>query len=404
MNSLVSLLEDATTLLDETIAFRRDLHAHPELGLHLPRTQAAIVNALDGLGLEFHLGTKLSSVTAVLRTGRPGPTVLLRADMDALPMPEDTTLAFKSTVEGAMHACGHDTHVAMLVSAAKLLVARQDDLVGTVVLMFQPGEEGHGGAVLMIDEGILGVGGRVDLAFAIHATPSVPSGVVVTRGGTIMASSDEFEIEVIGRGGHASTPYQALDPIPVACEIVLAAQSMITRRVNVFDPAVITVAHVSAGTTSNVIPESAHLHGTIRTVSARTRSQVHADFEHLATNIAHAHGAQCEVDLQLGYPVTVNDVTIATWCRSLAIGVLGEHAAFEMPAPIMGAEDFSYVLEAVPGAIVFLGMCPEGMNAHEAPPNHSNRMTLDEPAMARGAALYAGVALAKSAEAVADAS
>jgi hippurate hydrolase len=403
MDTFAGLLADATTLLDDAIALRRDLHAHPELGLELPRTQQAIVEALRPLDLEISLGKALSSVTAIFDTGRAGPTVLLRADMDALPMDEDTELDFKSTVAGAMHACGHDTHVAMLVQAAHLLVARREALVGKVLFMFQPGEEGHGGAAIMLEEGVLESAGSVDLAFAIHATPSIPSGAIATKGGTIMASSDEFVIDVIGRGGHASTPYQALDPIPIACEIVLAAQSMVTRSINAFDPAVVTVAEVKAGTTSNVIPELARLHGTIRAVSARTRGQVHENLERVATGVAHAHGAEVDFDLRLGYPVTVNDATVATWCRAIASDLLGEQRSFEMPAPVMGAEDFSYVLERVPGALVFLGMCPLTLQPHEAPPNHSNRMLLEESAMASGIALYAGVVLAKSAEATAQA-
>ena len=402
MDTFSGLLSDATELLDDAIALRRDLHAHPELGLELPRTQQAIVEALQPLNLEISMGAALSSVTAILDTGRPGPTVLLRADMDALPMDEDTVLDFKSTVQGAMHACGHDTHVAMLVQAAHLLVARRDALIGKVVFMFQPGEEGHGGAAIMLEEGILEATGGVDLAFAIHATPSIPSGAIATKGGTIMASSDEFVIDVVGRGGHASTPFQALDPIPIACEIVLATQSMVTRSINAFDPAVVTVAEVKAGTTSNVIPETARLHGTIRAVSARTRGQVHENLERVANGVAHAHGARVDFDLRLGYPVTVNDQSIATWCRAIAADLLGAQLSFEMPAPVMGAEDFSYVLEKVPGALVFLGMCPAGLQPHEAPPNHSNRMLLEESAMANGIALYAGVALAKSAEVLAE--
>ena len=396
MDTLIDLFTEAQGHLDAAIAFRRDLHQNPELGLELPRTQAAIVAALQGHDLEIHLGRALSSVIAVLATGRPGPTVLLRADMDALPMDEDTDLPFKSAIAGAMHACGHDTHVAMLVEAAKLLSRRRDDLSGTVIFMFQPGEEGHGGAALMLDEGILGLGDGVDFAFAIHATPSVPNGMIATKGGTIMASSDQFTIDVVGRGGHASSPHTALDPIPVACEIVLALQSMVTRRINAFDPAVVTVAQVTAGTTSNVIPERARLHGTIRAVSDFTRQYVREQLEQVAHGVATAHGASADVDVHLGYPVTINDATAATWSRELAAGVLGEHVAIEMPTPVMGAEDFSYVLQKVPGALVFLGMCPEGMEFYEAPPNHSNRMILNESAMAAGIALYAGVALAKS--------
>jgi len=392
------LVTEAEGLLPETIRFRRDLHQHPELGLALPRTQEKIVEALAGLGLTISLGKSLSSVTAILDTHRPGPTVLLRADMDALPMDEDTDLDFKSSVPGAMHGCGHDTHVAMLVSAAKLLVDHQSELRGRVIFMFQPGEEGHGGAALMIEEGLLTSGDGVDLAFAIHATPTAPAGMIATRGGTIMASSDEFTINIVGRGGHASSPHTALDPIPIACEIVLAAQSMVTRKINAFDPAILTVAHLVAGTTSNVIPEVALVHGTLRAVSARTRELVREELKKLASGIAVAHGATAEVVVRLGYPVTVNDASVATWAREIVDGLLGEGFAIEMPTPVMGAEDFSYVLEQVPGALVFLGMCPEGVNFFEAAPNHSNRMVLNESAMAAGVALYAAVPLAKSAE------
>lgn len=398
MEDFAGLFDDAKGLLPSAIAMRRDLHAHPELGNNLPRTQGAVLEALAGLDLTVHPGTALSSVTAVLETGRPGPTVLLRGDMDALPMSEDTTESFRSTVEGAMHACGHDCHTAMLAHAAHLLVARRDDLRGRVVFMFQPGEEGHGGAEIMINEGLFEVAGRPDLAFAIHITPSIPSGMIATRGGTIMASSDQFVIRVTGKGGHASSPYQTMDPIPVAAEIILALQSMVTRKINVFDPAVVTVARVTAGTTSNVIPQTAELEGTIRTVSAMTRALVHTEVRRVAEGIAAAHNVSVSVDLHLGYPVTVNDATVATWARAIADGVLGQGVTIEMPSPVMGAEDFSYVLEQIPGSMVFLGLCPEGVNFWEAEGNHSNKMTVDESGMAAGIALYAGVALAKSAE------
>jgi hippurate hydrolase len=397
MDTFLGLFEDARAQLGAAVAMRRDLHAHPELGNDLPRTQAKVLEALDGLGLRLIAGTSLSSVTAVLDTGRPGPTVLLRGDMDALPMAEDTTEPFKSTVPGAMHACGHDLHTAMLAQAAKVLVARKDDLSGKVVFMFQPGEEGHGGAEIMIQEGLFDVAGKPDLAFAIHVTPSIPSGMIATKGGTIMASSDQFVIKVIGKGGHASSPYQAQDPIPVAAEIIMALQTMVTRKINVFDPAVVTVARMTAGTTSNVIPQTAELEGTIRTVSALTRSFVHTELRRVAEGIAAAHGVGVELDLHLGYPVTVNDATVASWSRSIADGVLGQGVSIEMPTPVMGAEDFSYVLEQIPGSMVFLGVCPDGVNFWEAEGNHSNKMTVNEDGMAAGIALYAGVALAKSA-------
>jgi hippurate hydrolase len=397
MNTPSTLLVEALALLPETVSLRREIHSRPELGLDLPMTQASILTALDGLGFTVTTGNLLSSVTAVLDTGRPGPIVLLRADMDALPMSEETSLDFASNREGVMHACGHDAHVAMLVGAAQLLRAHASELDGRVVFMFQPGEEGDHGARFMIEEGILDVAGRVDLAFAIHQSPSLPSGLVATKGGTLLASADEIFIDVVGRGGHASMPFQALDPIPIACEIVLAIQSMITRKVDVFDPAVVTIAHVTAGTTSNVIPERAAIHGTVRAVSARTRQLVHEELNRLVNGIAAAHGASATLRIEWGFPVTVNDVTTADWVREVATELLGRDSVMEMQNPVMGAEDFSYVLENVAGAMAFLGTCPEGVQFTSAAPNHSNRMMLNEAAMASGVALYAGVALARSA-------
>ncbi len=397
MDANSTLLAEADDLLPDAIRLRRALHTHPELGLELPRTQDAVLGAIDGLGLDVSTGESLSSVTAVLDTGRPGPTVLLRGDMDALPMPEDTGLEYASTVDGAMHACGHDAHVAMLAGAARLLRAHEAALTGQVVFMFQPGEEGHHGARHMIDEGVLDVAGRVDVAFAIHQTPSTPTGMVATKAGPLLASADVLTIDVIGRGGHASQPHQALDPIPVACEIVLAIQTMITRKINVFEPAVVTIAQVTAGTTSNVIPERARIHGTIRAVSARSRATVHEELQRLADGIATAHGATAKVRIDTGFPVTINDATISAWAQDVARDLIGSELVVDMPSPVMGAEDFSYVLEKVPGAMVFLGSCPEGARLDSVAPVHSNRMVLNESAMATGIALYAAIALARSA-------
>ncbi len=393
---LDGVLDDAAAQLDDAVALRRRLHEHPELGLDLPDTQAAVLEALDGLPLAVTLGRSSSSIVAVLDGDEPGPTILLRGDMDALPMPEDTGLEFASRVDGAMHACGHDAHVAMLAGAARMLTRRRARLTGRVAFMFQPGEEGHHGAREMLDEGLLAVAGAgaepVSMAFAIHQSPTIPAGVIATKGRTIMASTDDFRITVRGRGGHASMPHHAGDPIPTACEIVTALQAMVTRRVDAFDPAVVTVAKIRAGTTTNVIPESATLWGTIRTVSERTRSAVREDIERTATGIAAAHGATAEVELVSGYPVTVNDADAARFALATAAELLGPAAAVEMPAPVMGAEDGSYVLQAVPGSMAFLGTRPAGVAPAAVAPNHSNRMVLDEASMAAGIACYAGVA------------
>ncbi len=384
------LLGPARDLLPEVVELRRTLHRHPELGLDLPRTQAAVLDALDGLGLELTVGERISSVVADLDGGRPGPTILLRGDMDALPMPEDTGLEFASTVDNTMHACGHDAHTAMLVGAARLLAARRDELAGRVRFMFQPGEEGSGGAALMMDDGVLD---GVDGAFAIHVAPNVPAGIVAWKPGAAMASADEIEIVVTGRGGHASTPQWAADPVPATCELVLALQSMVTRTVDVFDPAVLTVAQVTAGTTHNVIPESARLYGTLRAVSERTRRAVWDRLRVVADGVAAAHGCTAQVDIVQGYPVTTNDATFARFAAGVVDDHLGPGRSYQMPSPVMGAEDFSYVLQQVPGAMVFLGVCPpEHADPFSAPACHSNRMVLHEDVMADGMALHAAVA------------
>ena len=386
----LDLREHALTHLPQVVELRRELHRHPELGLELPRTQSAVLEALDGLGLSITVGERLSSVVADLEGARPGPTVLLRGDMDALPMTEDTGLEFASQTGNTMHACGHDAHTAMLVGAARLLAARRDELPGRVRFMFQPGEEGSGGAALMIEDGVLD---GVDGAFAIHVAPNVPAGIVAWKQGAALASADEIEIVITGRGGHASTPHWAADPVPVACELVLALQSVITRTVDVFDPAVLTIAQISAGTTHNVIPETARLYGTLRAVSERTRHDVWQRLRTVADGVAAAHGCTASVRIDEGYPVTVNDGPFARFAAEVADAALGAGHAYEMPSPVMGAEDFSYVLQQVPGAMVFLGVCPpEHPNPFAAPACHSNRMVLHEDVMADGIALHAAIA------------
>lgn len=394
---LDGVMDAAEQELDAAIDLRRRIHERPELGLDLPVTQAAVLEALDGLPLAISTGTSSTSVVAVLDGAAPGPTVLLRGDMDALPMPEDTGLEFASQVDGVMHACGHDAHTAMLVGAARLLSARRDGLAGRVAFMFQPGEEGQAGAKKMLDEGLLDAvakdGEPVSMAFAIHQSPTIPAGMIAAKGRAVMASADEFSITVRGRGGHASMPHHAGDPIPTACEIVSALQAMVTRRVDAFDPAVVTVAKIRAGTTHNVIPETATLWGTIRTVSENTRNAVIADIERVAKGIAGAHGAAAEVEVVRGYPVTVNDDRAVRFALETASAVLGPEQSLEIPQPVMGAEDWSYVLQEVPGCMAFLGTRPPGVPPAEVAPNHSNRMVIHEPAMANGIATYAGVAL-----------
>ncbi|MFD9961064.1 M20 family metallopeptidase [Amycolatopsis sp. NPDC058986] len=393
--AFAGLIDEARAIQQETVELRRTVHRHPEVGLHLPRTQAAIKDALAGLPLEITEGRSTSSLTAVLRGAKPGPAVLLRGDMDALPLHEDTGLDFASEVEGVMHACGHDAHVAMLASAAKLLSQRAERLAGSVVFMFQPGEEGEHGARHMIHEGVLDAAGeRVEKAFGLHIVGRARSGVIQVRPGPAMASADKFDVLVTGKGGHGSEPDSALDPVPAAAAMVGALQTMVTRRVSVFEPAVVTVGRITAGTTSNIIPETAELEGTIRTLSERTRAFVREELPKVCEAVGAAHGCRVSVDITPGYPVSVNDDVVAAQVADIAGTLLGPSNVEILGAPVMKAEDFSYVLQRVPGAFAFLGGCPQGTDPVDAEDNHSSRVRFDEDAMVHGVALHTAFALA----------
>ncbi|HEX9552082.1 MAG TPA: M20 family metallopeptidase, partial [Streptosporangiaceae bacterium] len=320
------ILEDAAAISGEIAELRHSIHAEPEIGLDLPKTQHKVLAALEGLPLEITCGESLSSVTAVLRGARPGKTVLLRGDMDALPVTERTGVPYSSQVADAMHACGHDLHTAMLAGAARLLSARQADLAGNVIFMFQPGEEGSAGARIMISEGVLDAAGeRPSAAYALHVASSVlPLGVVAGRAGTAMAAADTLYVTVRGRGGHGAQPHLASDPIPVACELVTALQTMVTRRFDVFDPVVLTVGTFHAGTTDNVIPDDAAFVATIRTFSAQARDRVRDLAPRLVRQIASGHGLSADASFVDGYPVTVNDQAEFAFAERTTSDLLGD--------------------------------------------------------------------------------
>jgi hippurate hydrolase len=388
------LLDAAHAGLPAAVELRRRFHRIPEIGLHLPLTQAIVADELRAIGLEPSLGRGVSSVVATIEGTGPGPTILLRADMDGLLLSEETDLPFASEFDGRMHACGHDTHMAMLLGAARLLVERRADFPGRVLLMFQPGEEGLHGARSMLEEGVLdGAEPPPTGAFAIHTMAMYPSGTINIRPGPMLAAGDTLHVTIEGRGGHASMPHRAVDPVTVAAEMILAFQTMVGRRVDVFDPAVVTIAHMTAGTTTNVIAESAYLGGTMRTVSEATRLAVRGEVRRVADGVAAAHGASVQVDIEPGYPVTLNDPDFTGMVVDEARWLLGDDRVSVMPAPIMGAEDFSYVLEKVPGAMAFLGARPDDLDPLTAPANHSNRVVFDESAMAVGVATHVAVAL-----------
>src|SRR5215470_125371 len=292
MSELHRFLDEARALLPAAVALRRRIHKKPELGLDLPLTTQAVLDGLQGLDLGIARGPSTSGLIVTLNGAKPGRTILLRGDMDALPMPEDTGLDYASEIPGRMHACGHDSHTAMLVQAAHLLHRHRDELTGTVKFMFQPGEEGHSGARLMIADGLIDADPKPDAAFALHIAPNLAAGAILGKPGPMLASADTWTITTKGRGGHASMPHNAVDPIPVAFEIGLALQTMVTRRIDAFDPVVLTCTKITAGTTNNVIPETVEMIGTLRATSTEARERAHAGLQRIAANIAAAH--QCE--------------------------------------------------------------------------------------------------------------
>ena len=391
----MTIRDDATALAGDLTELRHALHREPEVGCDLPLTQRKVLGALDGLPLDVRTGERLTSVTAVLRGGRPGPVVLLRGDMDALPVTESSGEPFSSRFDGVMHACGHDLHTTMLAGAARLLAARRADLPGSVIFMFQPGEEGGAGAPQMIEEGVLDAAGeRPVAAFAIHVLPALlDRGTIATRPGPMLAASDSIEVTVRGRGGHASTPHRTADPIPAACEMVTALQALVTRRFDVFDPVVVTVGSIHAGTARNVIPDEAAFAATARSYSPAARTRLREETLRLIRNIASAHGLTADAEYAEGYPVTINDPAQAAFAAATVADVFGANRAGTLPHPLTGSEDFSFVLQQIPGAMLLLGACYPGTDPATAPSNHSAAATFDDAVLPDGAALYAELAL-----------
>jgi amidohydrolase len=389
----MTLLDDARGLLPELVALRRAIHADPELGLELPRTQRRVLDALGPLGLEVALGEGLTSIAAVVRGAHPGPTVLLRADMDALPLVEDTGLDYAASGE-RMHACGHDLHVAGLVGAAHLLAGRREELHGDVLLMFQPGEELGDGAKRMLAEGLLETtGSRPVAAFGIHVVPG-EYGVFSTRPGALMAGAIEVEITVTGAGGHASAPHLTRDPVPAAAELVTALQSFVTRRFDVLDPVVLSVTQLHAGGPArNIISDTATLVASVRVLSHESSARVQTELPALAREIAAAHGCTAQVDVSVLCAPTVNDAHVVERVRATLQGLFGEERVWETAHPVMGSEDFSFVLEQVPGAFLFLRATPAEVDLDTASPNHSPTVVFDDAILADQAVALAAFAL-----------
>ncbi len=400
----MSISTDAAELCGELTRIRHALHREPEVGLHLPRTQEKVLQALSGLPYEIILGQDTTSVTAVLRGQAAGPdraapgnrpAVLLRADMDALPLQEKTGTDFTSQIDGAMHACGHDLHTAMLTGAATLLAERRHALAGDVVLMFQPGEEGYDGAGHMIREGVLeATGRRVDAAYGMHVFSALePYGKFCTRPGVMMSASDGLYVTVLGAGGHGSAPHAAKDPVTAAAEMVTALQVMITRQFNMFDPVVLTVGLLQAGTKRNIIPETARFEATVRTFSDPAREKMMTAVPALLKGIAAAHGVDVDVEYRAEYPLSVTDEDETHTAERVIHELFGEARHTRFANPLSGSEDFSRVMAAVPGTFIGLSAVPRGVDPATSAFNHSPYATFDDGVLADGAALYAELAV-----------
>ncbi|MGM0526632.1 MAG: amidohydrolase [Pseudomonadota bacterium] len=396
-------------LESKVIEWRRHVHANPELSNREHETAKYITQHLESLGLEVKTGIAHTGVVALLKGNGDGPTVALRADIDALPVTEQTDVPFKSTVTstyrgnevGVMHACGHDTHVAMLMGAAEQLVAMQDELNGNVLFIFQPAEEGapegeEGGAELMLEEGLFTdvfPGYTPERVFGIHVWAGMPTGHIGYRKGPLMASSDQFEITVKGRQTHGSRPWGGVDPIVTSAQIINSAQTIISRQTNITKaPAVLSFGIVEGGVRNNIIPDEVTLIGTIRNFDMDIRADIHDKLERTAKHVAKANGAEADVEIDLGYPVTVNNPELVDEMLPITKSVAGEESVKEVEL-VTGAEDFSYYALEVPGMFVFLGVTPPDQDMDDAPSNHSPHFFADEDALRTGVNLYVNWAL-----------
>ena len=369
---------------EKMLALRRGIHREPELGFDTEKTARKVLDALDGLPLEIQTGVAENGIVATLKGEGDGPTIGLRADMDALPIHEETGLSFTSGTDGKMHACGHDGHTSMLVGAAHAICGMRDQLNGTVKFFFQPAEEGGGGGRVMVEEG---AADDVDSIFALHLWPGLPFGTAATKPGPIMAAADAFEMKVKTGGGHGAMPHLSVDAISVAVHIVTSLQTIVSREVDPVQPAVLTVGEIEAGTAFNIIPGEARLGGTVRTLDADLRKRIPGRMEELSRGVANGMRGDVELDYTFSYPVTRNDEEAARLALGTIGELFGEDQAQELPNPSMGGEDFAFFLEKLPGAFIWLGI------GEDASGLHTPTFAFDEGILPQGAALLAALAL-----------
>ena len=391
--NLHELLTEANNHQAVLRKIRRDLHQIPEFALELPKTLARVLESVDGLG-EIFLGQNMSAAALLIKGTQPGPTVLLRTDMDALAVVEDTGLDFAST-NGFMHACGHDLHMAMAIGAAHLIHTHRDQLKGDVVIWFQPGEEGHGGADIMLAQKLHLVSGTTPIAaFGVHVFSIYKKGVFGSRPGPLMAAAGGFKATFIGAGGHGSMPWLSKDPISPMAQSIATLQTAINKRLEVFDDVVVNVGWVKAGDdhTENVIPETASFGATVRTFSQKHSDLMKPLVADVLEGTAKAFGVKVEIEWFPASKVLVNDAKHVEQSRRVIEELFGSENYWDMPNPIPGGEDFASVLEEIPGAFIFMGAAPDDVDAASAPSNHSNRAVFDDDVLPSGAAFLAAMA------------
>lgn len=383
-----AVLEVSAPILEDVISLRRDFHMHPELGFEELRTSRIVADRLKALGYEVRTGVGQTGVVGILRTNKPGRTILLRADMDGLPVHEESGVGFASQERGKMHACGHDGHMAILLGAAQMIMERRDLLVGTLVLCFQPAEEGKGGAKAMIDAGVL-EDPHVDKVYGLHLASLHPVGVVAVRPGPVMASSDSIEITIRARGGHGAAPHQTVDPILTAAQFITSVQSVVSRNVDPIQPAVVTIGSLHGGTIHNVIPDDVSMLGTVRAFDPAVRDQMKPRIEAVLKGCCDSAGAAYDYDYLWRYPVTVNNAAEAAYVADLAARTLGAARSVEFERT-MGAEDFSFMLEQRPGCFFFIGAQsgPATAVAH-----HNAKFAIDERCLETGVQMMTALAL-----------
>jgi len=388
------MMSQAAQQAKDLIELRRKLHQVPEFALDLPKTQALLLAELEGLG-EITLGRSLSSIVLHIKGAKPGPTVLLRADMDALKVEEETGLPYASS-NGYMHACGHDLHMAAGVGAARLLAAHKDQLKGDVVVWFQPGEEGHHGADVMIEEGMLDVSGQRPIAaYGLHVFTSLPLGVIACKPGPMMASAGDFVVKFKGSGGHGSMPWLSKDPVTPMVEAIASLQNLLNKSFDQFDPVILNVGWIRAGddATTNVIADEASFGATVRTFSEENTRKLRELAPKLVQSIAHGYGIEAEAEFGRATKVLMNDPDAVQRVQQVTAELVGDEAYMPMANPIAGGEDFASIVHEVPGAFVFLGACPPEIDYQTAPTNHSAKAEFDDSVLPLGAALLASLAL-----------